>query len=174
MQKTKSWPRRRGKISFQKSLVYLLEVREWVQMLTWNFLSAAVLFNQLDVTLSVLRSPVSDGVDNMANFKNLRVLFRNSHLLVEKDVRNWKGKPSMADRYGSALSRVKWGRKVVAAGGRSAERRLYWQASSSRQATLSNTARTFEKPEKSGMYLDANSPHAAIFPMSRSTESDRE
>ena len=60
------------------------------------------------------------------------------------------------------------------AGSRSAERRPYSQASSSRKATLSNTTRTFAKPEKPRLYLDANSPHAASFPMDHSTESGRE
>ena len=81
---------------------------------------------------------------------NLCVLFRNSHVLVEWDGRHWKERHEYG-RYGSAFCRCEWGRK----------------------ATLSNTARTFGKSEKPRLYLDANSSHAAAFPMNHPTESGR-
>ena len=67
---------------FFSGLVYLLDICEYNSLnVNLEFPSAAVLFNQLEVTLSVLRS-VSDGVENMANtdqFQELCACFSEIH-----------------------------------------------------------------------------------------------
>ena len=76
-----------------------------VQMLTWNSPSAAVLFNQLDVTLSVLRSPVSDGVENMANSKNFVHAFQKFTLIGGIECQKLEGEAQVWPIWVRALSR---------------------------------------------------------------------
>lgn len=68
---------------FFSGLVHLLDICDYNSMnVNLDFPSAAVLFNQLDITLSVLRS-VSDGVGNMScteQFEELCSCFSGIHL----------------------------------------------------------------------------------------------
>ena len=125
---------------FFSGLVNLLDICEYHSLNDdLDFPSAAILFNQLDITVSVLRS-VSDCVANLPCTDQLQELcscFSEIHLYW------WNRMAEIGRRTTSGVGRPKF---------EIAQERL-------------------QKPNSSRLHMDANSSHAASFPMDHSTES---